>query len=199
MIVRGAIIAATIIVHDPAVAAEPTLPSPVSEQVLSEAGGSSTLVHSVTVNASAGQLWHAITTADGWKTWAVPVAWIAETRPNVIETSYNPAAKPGDPMNIENEFVERTPGRTLVFRTIKAPAGFRHFEALRRVTQRFELEPTTSGTRVSLTGTGYSNDDGGRTLLAFFRGGNRVSLEKLRDRFATGPIDWTERLKKPLK
>ena len=175
-----------------------TLP-PVTEQVRSEADGSSSLSHEVTVPAPPAAVWAAITTVDGWKSWAVPVAWIAPDRPAVIETSYNPAAKPGDAMNIENEFVARIPEQRLVFHTIKAPAGFPHFDALRRVTQTFELTPDGAGTRVRLTGTGYSGDTPGQAVLKFFRGGNRVSLEMLRDRFASGPIDWTEKLKKPLK
>ena len=47
--------------------------------------------------------------------------------------------------------------------------------------------------------SGYSADASGQAVLAFFKGGNRVSLEMLRDRFASGPIDWTEKLKQPLK
>lgn len=173
--------------------------SPVTELVRSESKGTSSLSHSILVAAPPDDVWTAISTADGWRTWAVPVAWIAPARPDVIETSYNPSAKPGDAMNIENEFTGRVPGKKLVFRTIKAPTGFPHFDALRRVTQTFELKPEGGGTRISLTGTGYSNDDSGRAVLSFFRGGNRVSLEMLRDRFASGPIDWTEKLKKPLK
>lgn len=173
--------------------------SPVSEQVRSEADGTISLSHAVVVPAPPEQVWAAIATVDGWKSWAVPLAWIAADRPDVIETSYNPAARPGDAMNIENEFVARVPGQKLVFHTIKAPAGFPHFDALKRVTQTFALAPEGSGTRVSLTGTGYGGDASGQAVLAFFKGGNRVSLEMLRDRFASGPINWTEKLKKPLK
>jgi uncharacterized protein YndB with AHSA1/START domain len=183
----------------PAHATSSTSSAPVIEQVQSEADGTMSLSHTIVVPASPGAVWTAITTVEGWKTWAVPVAWIEPNRPQVIETSYNPAARPGDPMNIENEFTDRVPGQKLVFHTIKAPAGFPHFEALRRVTQTIELVPEGDGTRVSLTGTGYSNDESGKAVLAFFKGGNRVSLEMLRDRFASGPIDWTEKLKKPLK
>ena len=171
----------------------------VTEDVRSEADGTRSLTHSILVPATPAEVWAAISTVEGWKSWAVPTAWIAAERPAVIETSYNLDARPGDPMNIENEFAERVPERTLVFRTIKAPAGFPHFEALRQVTQTFELTPASGGTRVSLTGTGYGADDAGDALLAFFKGGNRVSLEMLRDRFASGPIDWSEKLKKPLK
>lgn len=142
--------------------ATPSSPlAPVTEQVRSEADGSVTLAHAVVVPAPPAQVWAAITTVDGWKSWAVPVAWIAAARPSVIETSYNPAARPGDAMNIENEFLSRVPGQRLAFHTVKAPAGFPHFEALRRVTQTFELAPEGEGTRVSLTGTGYGADASG--------------------------------------
>ena len=181
----------------PALAASP--PPPVIEAVEPAADGSFSLSHEVVVPARPDEVWAAIATADGWKSWAVPVAWIAAARPDVIETSYNPAAAPGDPMNIENEFLVRVPGRRLVFQTVKAPAGFAHFDSLRKVTQSFDLTPEGSGTRVRLTGTNYGADPSGQAVLAFFRSGNRVSLEMLRDRFARGPIDWTEKLNKPLK
>ena len=183
----------------PAVATPPAAQLPVAEQVRAEADGTVSLSHEVLVGAAPAQVWAALTTVDGWKSWAVPVAWIADGRPNVIETSYNPAAAPGDAMNIQNEFVASVPQQRLVFHTIKAPAGFPHFDALRRVTQTFELEPAGAGTRVRLTGTGYGDNASGRAVLAFFKGGNRVLLEMLRDRFSSGPIDWAEKLKKPLK
>ena len=182
-----------------ATSAPAAAPAPVTEQVRVEADGTTSLSHEVVIAAPPEQVWEAITTVDGWKSWAVPVAWIAADRPDVIETSYNPAARPGDAMNIQNEFVARVPGRRLAFHTIKAPAGFPHFEALRRVTQTFELASEGTATRVRLTGTGYGGDAPGKAVLAFFQGGNRVSLEMLRDRFATGPIDWAQKLKKPLK
>lgn len=183
----------------PSFGASPDPRPAVIEGVRSNADGSSALSHSVLVPAAPEQVWDAIATARGWTTWAVPVAWVDPRRPQVIETSYNPAARPGDAMNIENEFTIRSPRERLVFRTIKAPAGFPHFEALAKVTQTFVLAPEGAGTRVTLTGTGYGSDEAGKAVLAFFRGGNRVSLEMLRDRFAKGPIDWSEKLKKPLK
>ena len=44
-----------------------------------------------------------------------------------------------------------------------------------------------------LTGAGYPDTEAGRQLLGFFREGNRTSLEQLRQRFVTGPIDWSRR------
>ena len=76
--------------------------------------------------------------------------------------------------------------------TSQAPEGFPNFESFRRTTGLFELEADGDArTRVRLTGAGYPDDEAGRQLLGFFREGNRVSLERLRQRFVTGPIDWS--------
>ena len=157
-----------------------------------EADGTTTLTHEVTIPAPAAEVWAAIATAEGWKTWAVPVAWDAPVEPETIETSYNPAARPGDPSTIRQRILARIPGRLIVFRTVKAPDGFPHFETFARTTGFMELERLGERrTRLRLTGTGYPDTEAGRTILGFFRDGNRVSLESLRQRFVSGPRDWS--------
>ena len=172
---------------------------PISVDTRTEPDGTATLSHEVVIPAAPQEVWAAISTIDGWKTWAVPAGWVSADQPNVFETSYNPAARPGDAGNIKNEVVSRVPGRHLVFRTVKAPEGFPHFDALKQVNQRFELTSEGKGTRVRLTGTGYANSAAGKAVLAFFQGGNKVSLEMLRERFERGPINWSEKLEQPLK
>jgi uncharacterized protein YndB with AHSA1/START domain len=180
-------------------ASMPAFAAPVSFEIRTEADGTATLSHEVVIPAAPQEVWAAISSIDGWKTWAVPAGWVAAEQPRVLETSYNPAARPGDAANIKNEFVSIVPGRQLVFRTVKAPEGFPHFDALSQVKQTFELTPEADGTRVRLTGTGYAKSEAGNAVLAFFKGGNKASLEMLRERFENGPIDWAEKLKKPLK
>ena len=150
--------------------------------------GSHVLVHETIVPAPPEAVWPAISTASGWSTWAVPAAWgDGET----IETSYAATAARSDATTIRQELGARVPGRLLAFRTVKAPDGFPNFETFRRVDHLFELEPTGDGrTKVRLTGSNYPDNDAGRQLLGFFREGNRVSLDRLRRRFTSGPIDW---------
>ena len=165
-----------------------------------EKDGTTTLIHELVVPAPPEAVWQAISTAQGWKSWAVPVAWTDPQDPSVIESSYDPAATPGGPQTIRQRLLAWIPGRMLAFKTIKAPAGFTDFDQFAHMMSVFDLEPVGEGTtRVRLTGVGYPDSEAGRRLLAFFRGGNGVSLRMLRDRFDTGPIDWTEKLKKPLK
>ncbi len=151
--------------------------------------GSHTLVHETVVAAPTNEVWNAISTAEGWTGWAVPVAW---WQGDLLETSYTAGAAPGDPSTIQQRIAAVVPGRLLVFRTVKAPQGFPNFETFRQVTHMLELEPSGEGrTRVRLTSAGYADTDAGRQLLGFFREGNRITLERLRDRFVSGPVDWT--------
>ena len=46
-------------------------------------------------------------------------------------------------------------------------------------------------TRVRVVGAGYPDTEVGRQLVGFFREGNRISLERLRERFVSGPVDWS--------
>lgn len=173
----------------PAVAPAPS-PSPdeVAISASAAADGTHVLVHELAVAAPVAEVWEAVSTAQGWTTWAVPIAW---QEGDMLETSYSPAASPGDPSTIRQQILAREPGRKLAFRTVKAPEGFPHFEAYRQVVSTIELEPLGEArTRVRLTGTGYPDSEAGRELLGFFREGNRTTLEQLRQRFATGPIDW---------
>jgi uncharacterized protein YndB with AHSA1/START domain len=151
--------------------------------------GSHTLVHEIVVAAPPAQVWDAVSTAQGWTGWAVPVAW---WEGDLLETSYTAGAARGDPSTIQQRIAVVVPGRLIAFRTVKAPQGFPNFETFRQVTHVIELDPAGDGrTRVRLTSAGYADTDAGRQLLGFFREGNRITLERLRDRFADGPVDWT--------
>ena len=163
----------------------------VSEQ--RDPAGTLILSHEIVIAALSDAVWAGISTPDGWRTWAAPVARSVDRAPDLIETSYTSTAQPNDHTTIHQQILARVPDRLLIFRTVKAPEGFPHFETYRQVVSIFELMPETNGTRVRLTSTNYPDTEAGRQLLGFFRAGNRVALEQLRDRFATGPIDWTRR------
>ncbi|HEX8622125.1 MAG TPA: SRPBCC domain-containing protein [Allosphingosinicella sp.] len=145
--------------------------------------GTHLMTHEALVEAPLADVWAAVSTAEGWKSWAVPAAWSGG--PDVIETSYSATAKPGDPSTIRQQVLLRLPERLLVFRTVKAPDRFPDFDTYSKVVSAFELEPAGEGrTRVRLTGTGYADTEAGRRLLAFFESGNKVSLDALKARFA---------------
>lgn len=161
-------------------AAPASAQDPVAVSTVREADGSTTMTHEAVVEAAMSEVWTAISTPEGWMGWAVPLArWSAE-EPDVLETSYDPAAEPGSPATIRQRFLARIPGRLLVFRTIKAPEGFPHADAYYQVTSVFELEAAGEGTRIRLTSTGYPDSEAGSELVAFFSRGNAETLAALR-------------------
>ena len=77
--------------------------------------GTHLLVNEAVVDAAPADVWAAISTAEGWKSWAVPVAWAPA--PDTIETSYTPTAKPGDPSTIRQQVLLRVPRRLITQRS----------------------------------------------------------------------------------
>ena len=177
-----------------ALCAAPASAAPEAEaRTIVDMDGVGTILAEVEVAAPVAEVWHAVSTPEGWRSWAVPLARTVEGEPDMIETSYDPAAPVGGPGTIRQLFVARVPNRFLAFRTVKAPQGFPDFETYRKVVSVFELEPRGDGaTFVRLWAHPYPDDEPGRRLLAFFERGNRASLDMLRRRFAEGPIDWSK-------
>lgn len=171
-------------------AAEVVAPPPVEVATRTEADGTVTLTHSALVAAPVAEVWTAVSTPEGWTTWAVPLARWAEGESDILETSYNPTELAGGPGAIWQQFVARIPGRLLVFRTIKTPDDFPYGDEYRKVTSIFELTPEGEGTRVRLTSTGYPDSEGGRALAGFFAKGDAATLESLQRRFVEGPKMW---------
>ena len=154
-------------------------------------------VHEVVVPAGRAAVWQAISTAQGWRTWAAPAAWNDARDPAILETSYDPAASPGNGRTITQRIVLAVPERLFAFRTIKPADDFRDFEALAPVSWVFELEPDgPDRTRVRLTGSGYPRTAAGDRIRTFFEQGNSVALQFLRQRFERGPLDWQAQLGK---
>ena len=59
----------------------------------------------IIVPATPREVWTALTAAEGWKTWAVPVAYADFRLGGIIETSYQPGAAQGDHANIKNKIL----------------------------------------------------------------------------------------------
>lgn len=162
--------------------------TPVAAQTVTEADGTRSLTTEVWVPAAPDAVWQAVATAEGWKSWAVPIAW--QIAPDLLETSYDPAAGPGGANNIQHRLLERIPGRRIVFRTVKTPAGFPHADTLAGMKSTLELIPDGAGTRIRLTGSGYPAGPAGDELLGFFEKGNRITLDRLAARFGLAPLDF---------
>lgn len=146
---------------------------------------------SVEVPAPVEKVWERWTTAEGWRAFATPHAVVDFRVDGVIESSYGAEFTPGAPGNIKNRIVAFVPGRMLAFRNIQTPPGFVNAEAFAQTATIIEMEPAgASATRVTLTGVGFKEGKAFDELYAKFRSGNSFVLQKLRDSFVTGPVDW---------
>lgn len=164
--------------------------------------GQRVLRHEVIVPVTLEQAYQAFSTADGWRTWAVPFAVMTPSFGvgAVLETSYNPAAKPGDMKNIKNRILAYIPDRMFAFQAVQAPTGFRHAELLPGIFTVAEFEPHGGGfTRIKLSMLGFGQGQAYDELYAFFAKGNAWSMTKLAERFEKGPINWERALNKNVK
>lgn len=156
-----------------------------------EADGDRVLQLSIVVNATPAQVWDAFTTAEGYRAWVAPVAAVDLRIGGDIEASYDPAAKIGGPDNIRNRIVAYVPQRLLSFRNVQAPKALPHRELFGEIVITLEIEDLGAGrSRVSLTAVGYGPGEGFDVLYRHFEWGNAYSLNELKKRFETGPIDW---------
>lgn len=150
------------------------------------------LQQSVVVPASVGDVWAALTTSDGLRSWAVPVAQADLRVGGIMESSYDPKARIGDPANIRSRYLSYVPQRMVSFQVVSATPGFKHGELLAGIHTVLELDAVDSTrTRVIETMVGYRPGVGYDTLYQHFEWGNDWSLKQLHRRFALGPADWT--------
>jgi uncharacterized protein YndB with AHSA1/START domain len=154
--------------------------------------GGFVLRHEAIVPATPEAVWEAISTGAGWESWAVPFARIELRLGGRIETSYDPLAEAGDPANILSRILAWLPGRMIAFQAEQAPPGFPHPEQLQGLFSVLEVVPHGQGaSRVSVSGVGYTDSPAHLELRAFFEQGNAWTLERLVERFSTGPADWS--------
>lgn len=156
-----------------------------------EAAGDRVLCHSLVVAAPVADVWGLISTAEGWRSWAAPVAAVDLRSGGSLETSYNPDGQIGDPGNIRNRVIAFTPERLLVIQIANAPPDFPHADLARELTTALELEPIdATHTRVRVTMMGYRDGPGFDALYAFFERGNALTLRTLGQRIEYGPVSW---------
>lgn len=161
-----------------------------------EPDGDRSLQLSVDVPAPAHDVFAAFTTSEGFSSWAVPVAKIDFRVGGMIEASYNPHAKMGDPDNIKNAIVAYIPDRFLIIRNVQAPAGFVDSSLFQKTVTMIELVPLDAkSTRVTLTNAGYGPGPGFADVFSHFEWGDAYTLHELRARFINGPVDWAAREK----
>ena len=159
-----------------------------------EASGLRTICKEAVVPAPPSTVWPLLSTTEGLRSWAAPVAAIDLRIGGTWETSYRRDARLGDPGNIRNRVLSFLPEHMLSIVVDSAPAGFPEPILVRTIWTVIELEPVRDEqTRVRVSMTGYGAGSGYDALYALFEQGNALTLSKLRERVVTGrPANWSE-------
>jgi uncharacterized protein YndB with AHSA1/START domain len=150
-----------------------------------------TLCHEAVVDAEPSEVWALISTSEGWRSWAAPVAHVDLRVGGEIETSYNANAVIGGPGNIHNRIVALRENRSLAIQIAEAPPGFPHAEEARTLGTVIDLTRTGDGTRITIAMSGFREGAAYDALHGFFDAGNAYTLNKLVERIENGPTDWS--------
>jgi uncharacterized protein YndB with AHSA1/START domain len=158
-----------------------------------QANGHKVLRIAIDLPASRKAVWSRLSTSDGYRAWATPVAYVDGRLGGMIESSYDASAKIGDDDNIRNQIVVWAPERTLAIRNINAPKSLPGRSEFSEIVTVMELEDAPKGgVRLTLTAVGYKPGEPYDTLYRHFGWGNAYSLVKLKESFVKGPIDWKQ-------
>lgn len=157
-----------------------------------DAGGNHVQQLRLDVDAPVAKVRWALTTSEGFQSWAAPVAQVTFGNVGMIETSYLMTAKIEGPDNIRNRIVAYVPERLLVFRNEHAPKGISFgAEAFSQVRTAVELQDLIGDrTRVTEAGVGYGNGKDFDSVYSHFLSGNAEEFDMLEKSLTKGPIDW---------
>jgi uncharacterized protein YndB with AHSA1/START domain len=185
---RVACITAVFALAAAAVRAEPVSGRPhVTDSSVVEPSGERVMREEILIKAPRSEVWKALATSQGLRSWELPLAEIDLKIGGHLEASYDPKAKLGDPNNIKHEILTYVPERLLVFRNIQTPQGFPHADLFSKVTSVLILDDAGDGvTRVTEAGVGYGQGADWDQLYSFFHNGNAWVLEMLKAHFEGG-------------
>ena len=150
----------------------------------------------VVVAAPVAKVWDAFTTDKGFTSWAVPVAHITLGNDGMMESSYLPTAKIGDPDNIRNQIVAYVPERLLVIHNVHVPksAPFKP-EFIDKIRTVVEFQDLGDGrTRIVESGVGYGEGADFDAMYKHFSDGNAEEFADLVKYLVGGPVDWKAEL-----
>jgi uncharacterized protein YndB with AHSA1/START domain len=150
----------------------------------------------VVVAAPVAKVWDAFTTDKGFTSWAVPVAHITLGNDGMMESSYLPTAKIGDPDNIRNQIVAYVPERLLVIHNVHVPKGapFKP-EVIDKIRTVVQFEDLGDGrTRIVESGVGYGEGADFDAMYKHFSDGNAEEFGDLVKYLVSGPVDWKAEL-----
>lgn len=160
----------------------------IQSAVKTEANGDIFLIQEVTMNAPVKKVWAAYATAEGWESWATPVASVDLNIGGTIRTNYRKEGKTTDDDAVVLHIINYVPERVL---TLQAELG-PHFPAAltEREKQMYNLITFHSlgenRSKIVSYGIGYKDTPEMQKLLKFFISSNEQTYERLIKYVETG-------------
>ena len=165
----------------PACALAATARPDVVDTSIAEADGGPILRQSIVIKTPRTAVWRAFTTTEGLRAWESPVVAIDLKVGCMMEDSYDPKGKLGDPGNIKNEILGFLPEELLVMRNVQSPPDFTYKDAFQRMTTLVQFEGAGEGlTRVTVSIVGFDAGRASEALYRFFGAGDAYELEALK-------------------
>lgn len=153
------------------------------------------IVKQVVVKAPVEAVWNAWTTTEGIKSFFAPDAWV-EARPDgPFEIYINPYAEPGM-KGADNMRFLALQDRKMISYTWNAPPSLPEARQQRTVVIVRFAPVGDNETQVTMTHLGWGDGGEWDKAYAYFDKAWGFVLANLQKRFAEGPIDWTDWLKR---
>lgn len=143
-------------------------------------------------NVTPEQVWEAVSTSAGLRTFVAPVAEVQMKSGGRYFTNYDPAARIGDPGTVLNTVLTYVPLEMVAIHvrlgTKIFPASVAEADQLSAIMQIKDLG--NGSVRVSEIMTGWQSGEDWDKVYKFFQTGNAYVLGQLYKRFAVGPRVW---------
>lgn len=135
----------------------------------------------VRIHAPPSAVWKALTDQAAYRAWAAPVSFIDFRVGGLVEVSFDPKGRPGDPSNLKQKITAYVPERLITFQNQPSSGGPPGAKAYPQLAIVIELKPIGAGeTEVVLSQAGYGRDSDFDALYGFFRTHNPEYLAELK-------------------
>lgn len=143
--------------------------------------GARLLQDTVRIKAPPAEIWRALTDQAAYRAWAAPVSFIDFRVGGMVEVSFDPRGKPGDPGNLKQKITAYVPERLITFQNQPAAGGPPGFNVYPQLAIVMELRPVGAGeTEVALSQVGYGRGPDFDALYSFFKAHNPQYLADLK-------------------
>ncbi len=143
--------------------------------------GARLLQDTVRIHAPPIVVWKALTDQAAYRAWAAPISFIDFKVGGLLEVSFDPKGKAGDPGNLRQQITAYVPERLIAFKNLPSAGGPPGFSVYPQLAIVMELKALPGGeTEVVLSHVGYREGRDFDALYGFFKTHNPEYLADLK-------------------